>query len=283
MDCDRAFLSLIDNRSQFICAEMTRHQSLFSPDPNEPLLLGTARIALEWGVCPYTMSTFHGKPVCLPDSPYIVADKSYFCIKDFRQISTFAARPFVTGYPSMVSYIEIPLTSISGHILGSYCVVDNRERDFLHPDSMRIIRETTSAISQYLNMKRADAGKSRSERMMDGLRHFVGTERRDSLLGTGASSSSAIPAGPFDLDVFSSASQTDVLSHKPSRIELAQSSDVSHDEIIRINRLNYLLSSVIAKPFTFRFGNFVSGGTWPPPSSDKHDGIHGHVKFRSSI
>jgi hypothetical protein len=69
MDCDRAFLSLIDNRSQFICAEMTRNQSLFSPDLNEPLLLGTSRIALEWGVCPYTMSIFHGKPVCLPDSP----------------------------------------------------------------------------------------------------------------------------------------------------------------------------------------------------------------------
>jgi hypothetical protein len=227
MDCDRAFLSLIDNQSQFICAEMTRHQSLFSTDPNEPLFLGTSRIALEWGVCPYTMSIFHGKPACLPDSPYIVADKSYFCIKDFRQISTFATRPFVVGYPSMVSYIEIPLTSISGHILGSYCVVDNRERDFLHPDSMRTIRETASAISQYLNMKRVEAGKSRSERMMDGLRNFVGTERRDSRLESRPAETGVIPTGPFDLDVFSPASQTNGTTHLNNMLDTAQSSDVS--------------------------------------------------------
>jgi signal transduction histidine kinase len=214
------------------------------------------------------MSIFHGKPVCLPDSPYIVADKSYFCVKDFRQISTFAARPFVTGYPSMVSYIEIPLTSISGHILGSYCVVDNKERDFLHPDSMRMIRETTSAISQYLNMKRAEAGKSRSERMMDGLRHFVGTEQRDSLLGTGASSPSAIPAGPFDLGVFSPASQTDVITHTHSRIESAQSSDVSNSNNIQLVAITHCLqSSTSRSSFTSEASSIEAPDHLPPLTS----------------
>ncbi|KAF1935381.1 hypothetical protein EJ02DRAFT_389299 [Clathrospora elynae] len=212
MECDRAFLSLIDNRSQFICAEMTRYQPLGSPDPEQPLLLGTSRIALEWGVCPYTMSIFHGKRVAVLENPYIVANENYFFIKDFRQVPSFATRPYVAGYPRMVSYIEIPLCSLSGHIVGSYCVVDNKKRDFLQPETLRIIREVTAAISSYLNMKRVEAGKSRSERMMDGLRHFVGTERPEAILAPGATGSRGARIGPFDLGVFRPASQTGVAS-----------------------------------------------------------------------
>lgn len=195
MECDRAFLSFIDNRSQFICAEMTRHQSISGPDPAQPLLLGTSQIPLDWGVCPYTMSIFHGREVSLPESPYIVADESYFCIKDFRQIPTFAARPFVAGYPYMVSYIEVPLRAPSGHILGSYCVVDDKPRDFLDADALRTIGEVTSAISQYLDLKRTELGRLRSERMMDGLRQFVESDQH---IASGSDNATT----PFTLDVF---------------------------------------------------------------------------------
>ena len=105
MQCDRAFLSLIDNRSQYICAEMTRQQPLAFQNPDRPLLLGTSRIPLEWGVCPYTMSVFHGNMDAFPPNPSIVADPSFFYIKDFREIPSFAVRPYVAGYPKMVSYI----------------------------------------------------------------------------------------------------------------------------------------------------------------------------------
>ncbi|KAG9188328.1 hypothetical protein G6011_02251 [Alternaria panax] len=206
MDCDRAFLSLIDNRNQFICAEMTRHQSLSSADPTDPLLLGTSRIALDWGVCPYTMSIFHGKPVAMPENPCIVADKSYFYIQDFRRIPAFAERPYVVGHPHMVSYLEIPLFAMSGHILGSYCVVDNKERDFLHPKLLDTMREVTSAISSYLDMRRVEACKSRAASMMQGLRRFVasdGRDARDVLPQTVASEHPKAHADPFDLDVFS--------------------------------------------------------------------------------
>jgi signal transduction histidine kinase/DNA-binding response OmpR family regulator len=141
------------------------------------------------------MSIFHGRPVSVPTSPYVVADRSYFCIKDFRQVPTFAERPFVAGYPHMVSYIEIPLFARSGHILGSYCVVDTKERDFLHPKSLSTIREITSAISAYLDMRRLEACKSRSAEMMQGLRRFVAPER----LGA--------HTNQFDLDVFGAASR----------------------------------------------------------------------------
>ncbi|KNG51874.1 prolyl aminopeptidase [Stemphylium lycopersici] len=209
LDCDRAFLSLIDNRNQYICAEMTKDQPLMAPDPTYPLLLGTSRIALEWGVCPYTMSVFHGRPVVMPESPYIIADKTYFCIKDFRQVPNFAARPYVAGYPSMVSYLEIPLLSASGYILGSYCVVDNKERDFMQPTALGALREVTSAISSYLDMKRAEASKSRSERMMDGLRQFVGSDRPSAVSNVGRVGIKPPQATPFEPNILRAASRRD--------------------------------------------------------------------------
>jgi signal transduction histidine kinase/CheY-like chemotaxis protein len=205
LDCDRAFLSLIDNRSQFICAEMTRQQPLARQNPERPLLLGTSRIPLEWGVCPYTMSVFHGKTDVLPPNPFIVADPSYFYIKDFREVPSFAVRPYVLGYPKMVSYIEVPLRSLSGHILGSYCVVDDRLRDFAAPASLEKIREATAAISSYLDMKRLELNRIRSVRMMDSLNQFIASEKSSHINHNGIESGND-PAGPFDLDVFRSSS-----------------------------------------------------------------------------
>jgi hypothetical protein len=227
MDCDRAFLSLIDNRSQFICAEMTRNQTLTSPDPTRPLLLGASRIELDWGVCPYTMSVFHGKNVDLADSPYVVANEQYFYIKDLRRVPQFVQRPYVAGYPNMVSYIEIPLTSISGHILGSYCVVDCRERDFSQPLWLDTMREVTSAISSYLDMKRVKAGQSRSERMIDGLRQFVDPDQPAVTPKKGAGATNRVQPGPFDLDVFQSVSTGDAASPVKDNIADKLSSDVS--------------------------------------------------------
>jgi signal transduction histidine kinase len=156
------------------------------------------------------MSIFHGRPVSIPDNPYVVADKSYFYIKDFRQIPTFAERPFVVGHPHMVSYLEIPLFAMSGHILGSYCVVDNKERDFLHPKSLSIMREITSAISSYLDMRRVEASKSRAASMMQGLRRFVASDWRngcDVVPEPVAPERHEAHTDPFDLDVFSATTQ----------------------------------------------------------------------------
>jgi hypothetical protein len=205
--CDRAFLSFIDSRHQFICAEMTRNQPLTRVNLKEPLLLGASCNPLHWGDCPYTMSVFQGKPVTLPASPYIVADRSFFYIEDFREVPAFVERPYVAGYPFMVSNIEVPLTSLSGHILGSYCLVDDKPRDFLKPESLRIIRGVTSAISSYLDLKRVEGSRTRSQNMMDGLQKFIASERHVSNTEhSGAEPNEAQP-GPFDIGVFNASPQ----------------------------------------------------------------------------
>ncbi|KAJ4373329.1 hypothetical protein N0V83_003623 [Neocucurbitaria cava] len=155
------------------------------------------------------MAVFQNKPVEIPETPYVVANKSYFFIKDFRQIPMFAERPYVAGYPRLVSYIEVPLRSLSGHIIGSYCCVDNKTKDFSNPEALSTLGEVTAAINSYLNLKRVEGGRTRSERMVDGLSQFLGSERHVPFIGYGTTEASGLPAGPFDLEVFSQTSQMD--------------------------------------------------------------------------
>ncbi|KAJ4359309.1 hypothetical protein N0V95_002233 [Ascochyta clinopodiicola] len=168
------------------------------------------------------MSVFHGKKVTLPESPYLVANESYFFIKDFRKVPTFAVRPFVAGYPHMVSYIEVPLRSLSGYILGSYCVVDDKERDFLHPDALRKIQDATTAISQYLDLKRTERGRMRSERVMDGLCQFIGSHKSRLLDNTQTTS-------PFVLEIFKDASRPGQESNSIENTEPARVPDYPLD------------------------------------------------------
>ncbi|KAF1923450.1 uncharacterized protein M421DRAFT_325321 [Didymella exigua CBS 183.55] len=200
VECDRAFLSFVDAGFQFVCAEMTRHQSIVDACPTRPLLLGTTRIALDWGVCSYAMSASHGSEVTVPESPYIAATESYFCVRDFRRVPAFAALPFVAGYPRMVSSIEIPLRSHSGHVLGSYCIVDDKVRDFLHPDALRAVREAVSAITQYIDLKRAEQSRMRSQRVMDGLGRFIASHDHKQADSTQTTS-------PFALGIFENVSR----------------------------------------------------------------------------
>jgi signal transduction histidine kinase/CheY-like chemotaxis protein len=177
------------------------------------------------------MSVFHGKTDVLPPNPFIVADPSYFYIKDFREVPSFAVRPYVAGYPKMVSYIEVPLRSLSGHILGSYCVVDNRLRDFIAPASLELIREATSAISSYLDMKRTELNRIRSVRMMDSLNQFIASEKSSHINHNGIESGND-PAGPFDLDVFRNSSSLgpDHTTKSKQSSDLTDRSPTSRDE-----------------------------------------------------
>jgi signal transduction histidine kinase/CheY-like chemotaxis protein len=174
------------------------------------------------------MSVFSGKPVTLPDSPYIAADSEYFCIKDFRQVPSFATRPYVEGYPAMVSYLEVPLRSASGHIIGSYCVVDDRLRDFLDPKALDTMREITAAISGYLDMKRVEISRTRSEKMMDGLRQFIDSERDTYSLGNSDAKARKVSTGPFDLHVF----------RRPLQLHVGRESDQRGDggQFVDVNR-----------------------------------------------
>ncbi|KAM0279563.1 hypothetical protein ACHAQH_004518 [Verticillium albo-atrum] len=179
LDCDRSFLSLIDRENHFLAAEMTRSHSLLenrSAD-NDHIFLGVCKLETRWGVCPTAMFAFMDETgEWVQSGPNVIANKTRFIINDFRIDPDFVERPYVAGYPYMVSYMEIPLISPLGYLLGSYCVVDNRPRDFNNDKSINIMNEIASGIMSYLELKKTEQMRHRSEQLINSLSAFVGSE-----------------------------------------------------------------------------------------------------------
>jgi signal transduction histidine kinase/ActR/RegA family two-component response regulator len=108
--------------------------------------------------------------------PNIIANRSRYIINDFRQDPGYAERPYVAGYPHMVSYLEVPLVSPLGYLLGSYCVVDNKLRDYDNDETIKVMNEIASAIMEHLELRRMKQSRHRSEQLIGGLSGFIGYE-----------------------------------------------------------------------------------------------------------
>jgi hypothetical protein len=172
LDTDRAFLSLIDGAFQYMVSESTRTNSLALAD--ETMFLGVSKLPLSFGVCPRTIDYFNDETGrMIIKTPNIVADRKRYIINDFRADDHYATRPYVTGFPHMVSYAEVPLISPLGYVLGSYCVVDNKLRDFDNDDTIAVLSEVASAIMTHLDLVRMKQSRARAEQLLNGLGQFM--------------------------------------------------------------------------------------------------------------
>ncbi|CRK44611.1 hypothetical protein BN1723_006204 [Verticillium longisporum] len=177
LDCDRSFLSLIDRENHFLAAEMTRSHSITKNQSaeNDHVFLGVSKLETRWGVCPAAMFAFMDETgEWAQTGPNIIANRTRFIVNDFRVDPHFVERPYVCGYPYMVSYLEVPLVSPLGYLLGSYCVVDNKPRHFNDEPTMAIMNEIASAIMSYLELKKTEQMRHRAEQLIGSLSAFVG-------------------------------------------------------------------------------------------------------------
>ncbi|KAG7111945.1 Autoinducer 2 sensor kinase/phosphatase LuxQ like protein [Verticillium longisporum] len=177
LDCDRSFLSLIDRENHFLAAEMTRSHSIIKNQSaeNDHVFLGVSKLETRWGVCPTAMFAFMDETgEWAQTGPNIIANRTRFIVNDFRVDPHFVERPYVCGYPYMVSYLEVPLVSPLGYLLGSYCVVDNKPRHFNDEPTMAIMNEIASAIMSYLELKKTEQMRHRAEQLIGSLSAFVG-------------------------------------------------------------------------------------------------------------
>ena len=177
LDCDRSFISLIDSHEQHIIAEASRSISLYVADhhrPGDALCLGARPLDLFAGVCAGTMKVF----TC-PDDRYnlstsnIFADHSRYVINDFCAEDMYKDRPYVTEFPHMRFYAEVPLKSPSGYVLGSYCVVDNKPRAGLDDDGFLVLIEIASTIMKHLDLVKLKEEHARAEGLLHGLNCFI--------------------------------------------------------------------------------------------------------------
>lgn len=74
------------------------------------------------------------------DSPFVVTDAT----KDCR----FKNNPLVTGYPNIVFYAGIPITSYNGNPLGTLCVIDTKPKKLTD----RQINSLSALANQVMNL-----------------------------------------------------------------------------------------------------------------------------------
>ncbi|KAK5109264.1 hypothetical protein LTR62_007138 [Meristemomyces frigidus] len=175
----RAFISLIDRSHQYIIGEATRSTSILQPNlqnalveqPNDGLYLGFQALELAFGVCPQTIHLFTTDDLRI-ENANIFADKTRYVIRDFCADSRFADRPYVKGFPHMRSYAEVPLTSDNGYVIGSYCVVDDKPRDFGDGEII-ILNEIATCIMTHLALVKTKLDFQRVEGLVRGIGSYV--------------------------------------------------------------------------------------------------------------
>lgn len=170
------------------------------------MFLGVTKLDACWGVCPTTMKAFMDETgEWIRTGPNVIANRSRYIINDFTTEPGYAERPYVVGYPYMRSYLEVPLVSPLGYLLGSYCVVHNDLKEYDNDATVDIMNEIASAIMAHLELRRNQQSRSRSEQLIHSLGGLINDE----------------PAAqqPSENEAGAPTSQTDVLSHPSTREE----------------------------------------------------------------
>ncbi|KAK6541325.1 hypothetical protein TWF694_007144 [Orbilia ellipsospora] len=228
LGCDRSFLSLIDGTTQYIIAEATPSTSLtnINANPEEGnLYLGVTRLNATWGVCPNTMKLFTDDTGSFDrNQGNIIADKTRYIIKDFQAEDHYVTRPYVSGWPHMRSYAEVPVISPLGYVIGGYCVVDNKLRDF-GDETITVLTEIASTIMSHLENVRVKQNQLRSERLVRGLDMFIQEETavRESHLARAGEIPSAIHSFKSDPSAPPSTVYTEIPSDTGSNTSLSTS------------------------------------------------------------
>lgn len=73
----------------------------------------------------------------------------------------------------MRCYVEVPLTSPAGYVIGSYCIVDNKLREDLDDECVRILSETSMAIMEHLENMKIKQTHFRTNQLLEGLGMFM--------------------------------------------------------------------------------------------------------------
>ena len=170
-------MSLIDDEFQFVAAEMTSVGSISDNSRHPPGVtpcVGATALDLFAGVCAATMPAF-----TQDDDRYriandnVIANDTRYVINDLTKVPMFSDRPYVSQYPGMRWYAEVPIRTASGFVLGTYSVVDNKTRPGLSEDEFLTLVDIASAIMKHLEALKIRSDYERASGLLEGLDTFV--------------------------------------------------------------------------------------------------------------
>lgn len=126
--CQRSIISIIDDSWQHVIAEAT--QSISTEDvtdhaANDGLIFGAQSLPVNYGICPATLDAFLDERQITLDDPNNTVNRDHLVIADLLKESRTRGAPALRDLPPVLRYyVEVPLRTDSGYLLGSICVID---------------------------------------------------------------------------------------------------------------------------------------------------------------
>jgi signal transduction histidine kinase/CheY-like chemotaxis protein len=196
LNCQRAFISIIDHKTHHVIAEATKTISLQFEDQHaegDMLYCGLQALPVQWGICPSTIHVFSD-----PNSEYaistsnITANTTCYIIRDLSIEEAYMHRPYVQGWPFMRFYAEVPVKSPAGFVIGSFAIVDDKPRQIFTDADVAILQEISTVITQHLETVRLQHDSKHAGRLMQGLSSFIKEESSAKGLEEAASAASCL-------------------------------------------------------------------------------------------
>lgn len=106
-------------------------------------------------------------------TPNVFANRNVYTINDLSKERGFKEKEYVVGWPHMRFYAEVPIKTTTGILIGSYCVVDNKPRQGLDPESFGKLKEIALVVTKHFELVQAQKNLERSRDMVKALGLFV--------------------------------------------------------------------------------------------------------------
>ncbi|KAL4994873.1 hypothetical protein BDV10DRAFT_143036 [Aspergillus recurvatus] len=183
MNAQRAMISLFDKRKQHVIAEATPRSRLRGESRRgqaDGFWLGVGQFPRQKiAMCYHAMKSF------------VEEGNNLFIVNDLTKDGRFRDNSSVTGYPHNRFYVSVPIQSPDDYIIGAVAVLDNKPRECISDEQMRLLPELAATVMDYLLSQRAMREEYREEKMVRALGLFVkGKSDLNEWFDNGASSNS---------------------------------------------------------------------------------------------
>ncbi|TIA60968.1 hypothetical protein D6C77_03778 [Aureobasidium pullulans] len=144
--CDRATISLLDDLRLSVIAEATPSTSPFGLQEHA---LYREHDPTSRSIAVFSHSTGH-ESIASHD---FVADTTRLVVRDIRTLDQPEDCSHQVAPSHLVSFAEVPIRNPSGHLLGTYCIIDDKVRhDFFHDETTLVLTDIANAISTFLEL-----------------------------------------------------------------------------------------------------------------------------------
>ena len=196
---DRAFVSLLDSRYQYVIAEATASSGLRAhadkPTEERLLLCGLA-FPHSQGVSAHVLEIASDSPAAGSAEGEAKWTIPVIVIPDIQSDNRFASSYLLTLYNDIRFYAAVPIYSPTGSIIGVFSVTNKKPREVLSTIETDFLQQMSLTIMDHLVMARGRREEARGRRMMRGLGSFVeGKTTMTGLLSKQWATPSQGPAG----------------------------------------------------------------------------------------